>query len=151
MTFEPLNLVVIRHDKVTLADVPALFDGSFGALGAAARQGVIAPIGPAIAVYSGDPSQTFDLEIGFPVDAVSAAIELGDHLAVPLTIEAGSAFVSSHIGGYDGLAGAWGELAHAALAAGAEPTGRTIEAYVTEPSPDADPSTLRTDLILPVA
>mgnify|MGYP006953700742 CR=1 FL=1 len=41
-------------------------------------------------------------------------------------------------------------IAIVAAVAGAIPTGHTIEAYVTEPSPDMDPSVLRTDLILPV-
>lgn len=152
MSIPALDLVVIRHEKATLDAVVTLFDGSFGALGAAAEAGIIQPTGPALAIYRGDPLGVFDLEIGFPVaEAPAEPLELGDYVGLPVTLEPGPAYAASHIGAYDGLAGAWAELAQAALDAGAEPTGRTIEAYVTEPFPGIDPSRLRTDLILPVA
>ncbi|WP_084350580.1 GyrI-like domain-containing protein [Millisia brevis] len=146
-----LNLVVVRHEKTTLDALPALFDGTFSALGAAAEKGTFIPVGAALAIYNGSPFEVFDLEIGFPVaEPIDGPLELGDYVAVPVTLEPGTAWAASHVGSYEGLPEAWAGLAKAALDAGAQPTGRTIEAYVTEPFPGIDPSRLRTDLILPV-
>lgn len=139
-------LVVIRHTQVTLADIQNLFDRSFGALAAAMKTGQFVAVGPAIAVYYGDPKATFDLEIGFP--AMGAPTQDIDSAAGRIhasALPAGRAAFLSHIGSYEGLGDAWATLASAA---DGEPRGVWIEAYVSDPS--TSPDKMRTDLVLPL-
>ena len=55
----------------------------------------------------------------------------------------------SHLGGYDGLPRAWGDLMQRVADDGNQPALPFWEVYVSEPGTDVDPSTLRTDLVTP--
>lgn len=59
-----IPLAVIRHRGLTMDRLPAVFDEGFPALGRLLDAGTVAPIGPAVAVYQGDPAAVFDLELG---------------------------------------------------------------------------------------
>lgn len=147
-----VNLLVVRHEQVTLDGLPALYDAAFTALGTAAEQGVFVPVGPALGVYTGDPRGVFDLEIGFPVGAaIPGPLTLGDLTAVPSVLPAGTGYVASHVGGYEGMGQAWSELMTFVQAHTEADPIRTVEAYVTEPYPGMDTAHLRTDLIYLVA
>jgi effector-binding domain-containing protein len=144
---DPAPLAVVRHHDVTLADVPDLFDAGYGVIGALVGTGALVPAGPALAVYRGDPSGRFDLDLGFPVSVpldepiTSAGLEV-----VGTTLPAGPARAATHLGAYDDLGAAWARLV---AVSDATPTGVWIEVYVTDPS--VDPDALRTDLYMPVA
>ena len=64
-------------------------------------------------------------------------------------LPAGDVAVISHLGAYDGLGQAWGRLMGSVGAMGRTPGTPFWESYVTEPSPNMDPATLRTDLFCP--
>ena len=103
--------------------------------------------GPAFALYRGDPATSFDLELGFPVARPLVAPVPGEVVVEPSFIPAGEALTLTHFGAYDALPQAWAVLSAAAAATGFVPTF-FYEVYVTEPSPQTDPATLRTDLFL---
>ena len=103
--------------------------------------------GPAFAIYRGDPSATFDIELGFPVTEPLAHSVPGEVTVEPSTLPSGRALAVSHLGSYDGLGQTWGRLASAAGGRGLQPA-YFFELYITEPSPEMDPATLRTDLFL---
>ncbi|MGW0174575.1 GyrI-like domain-containing protein [Rhodococcus sp. NPDC003322] len=149
LDLDETHLAVVRYDGVTIADLPSLFDAGFGALGSAIGTGAVAPIGPAVAIYHGDPSQVFDLEIGFPIaQPLPASTTVNGALVVGSGLPAGPAAALTHLGPYDLLATAWEKLMSAVQAAGATiREGRLVEVYVTEPTPDADPKAMRTDVI----
>lgn len=140
-------LVVIRHDGVTLADLRGIFDRSFGALGAAAKSGLFVPVGPAIAIYYGDPQATFDLEVGFPaMGAPTADVPSPAGVIHTSALPAGPAAVLSHVGPFDSLGASWATLIGEAHGTA---RGVYIEVYVSDPSV-TDASALRTDLVLPL-
>jgi len=56
-----------------------------------------------------------------------------------------------HAGGYESLGDSWGDLMAWTAEQGRTPEGRMWEVYVTEPSPETDPATLRTELYLLLA
>ena len=151
LTLEEVPFAVVKHHGVRLEDLVRIFDQSFGALGAAIAAGELAPAGPAVALYTGNPDAEFDLSVGFPVaepltghlEQSGARIE-HDHLL------AGSYAALSHVGSYDGLAGSWEVLLEEVKEGGARTSGQWAEVYVTEPSPEADPATMRTDLLIAV-
>lgn len=143
LTAAAVPTAVIRHHGITMDDLRPLFDAGYSAIAASG-----APIaGPAFALYTGDVSTWFDLELGFPVtDPLTGPI--GE--VEPSELPAGDVLVVSHLGGYDGLGPAWGGLFGAAAQRGLQPRGSFYEVYVTEPTPDTDPATLRTDLFIQV-
>ncbi len=144
ITRDPVPTVVVRHRGVRMDQLRDLFDAGFSAL--AASGAVLA--GPAFAVYRGDLGATFDLDIGFPVAEPPA-----EPVAVAgLTLEAselpgGEWLGLTHLGSYDRLGESWGRLAQAADERELRGSAM-LEVYVTEPSPEIDPDTLRTDLFL---
>ncbi|WP_143965788.1 GyrI-like domain-containing protein [Gordonia zhaorongruii] len=130
-------LVATKHfPDVTLDDLPELFDESFEILAQAG------PVGPAFAQYIGDPTDVFDLTIGFPVAAPTDVEDTETGL-----FPGGSALIMSHIGGFDGLGSAWDSLMELHFARGGAQPRATLEIYATDPSgtPQED---LRTDLII---
>jgi len=143
---DPVPLAVVRRDGVVLDDVRDLFDEGYAALGRLLGDGTLVPVGPALAIYRGDVTARFDLELGFPVaEAPGARIRAGDLEVVGTTLPAGPALAATHLGAYDDLGDAWARLADTP---GASHTNTWIEVYGVDPS--SDPDHLRTDLLMPV-
>ena len=146
-TLEAELLVVIRHERVTIADLPRIFDSTFTALGRAMSAGQFIAVGPAYAVYDGDPQDVFDIEVGFPaMGAPTNTIESPAGRIHASALPAGPAVVLSHIGSYDSMPDSWQKVVDSGHG---KPRGIWIEVYVSDPSSTA-PEALRTDLILPV-
>lgn len=151
LTLEPAPLAVIRHEGIRIADLRDAFDTGYGAIAAFFHDGTLVPVGPAVAIYYGDPMGVFDLELGFPVvappvDPLTAASGASVQASA---LPTGDAMATTYVGSYDGLGRAWMGLAERAGAEGLHHRGIWIEVYVSDPS--EDPEELRTDLILPVA
>jgi len=143
ITLEASPSAVVKHSGVTMAELRPLFDNGFTAIAASGA----AIAGPAFAIYRGDPSSRFDLELGFPVSQPLTAPVAADVTVEPSQLPAGQALAVSHLGSYDELPAAWSRLGEEAARRDLRPTG-WYEVYVTEPSPEIDPATLRSDLFL---
>lgn len=143
VTLPPTPTAVVHHERVTLATLRPLFDSGFMAIAASG-----ATInGPAFALYRGDTGAEFDLDIGFPLAEPLQQSVQGVETVEPSQLPAGSAWALSHLGAYGSLHESWGRLDEHARREGAQPSGM-LEVYATEPSPEMDPTTLRTDLFL---
>lgn len=141
---------VVRATGVVMAEAPALFDSVFGtAFPAAFAEGMV-PVGAAFALFTridDSPVGIADLEIGFPLARpLGAPIEVDGTRVEASELPAGRVAVVSHLGGYDSLGEAWGRFTGAISGMGQSPRIPFWEVYVTEPRPDMDPATLRTDL-----
>lgn len=146
-------LAVVRRTDLPLADLPALMDEMFSHLPQALAAAGAAIIGPALALSSRMPSETCDIAVGFPVTVPLAAPVT---LPTSSVVEAGElparrVAMISHLGGHDGLYEAWGAFAGGLRADGAQPVAPFWEIYVTAPTPETDPATLRTDLVTSLA
>ena len=143
--------VVVEHGDTTTAvisgvvpmtELASFFDRSFTSLAATLGEQDIAITGPAYARYHGRPTDTADLEVGFPtVDPVEPADDVR-----PGTLPAGRVARLVHHGAYDRLGEAWGRLESWIAEQGLTPGPVLWETYVTEPSPEMDPADLRTEL-----
>lgn len=139
--------VVVRATDYPLEQMPALFDSTFGAVFPALAQRGIAPAGIPFSLHHRIPDATADLEVGVPVAArLGEPITVGDVVLTPSELPAGEIARSSYVGTYEGLGEAWGAFMGAVAATGRAPAFPFWEVYVTEPSPQADPTTMRTDL-----
>ncbi|WP_169823312.1 GyrI-like domain-containing protein [Aldersonia kunmingensis] len=146
--FDDVPIASIRFNGVTIDKLVELFDPAFGALGAAIGAGAFVPTGPALAVYRGDPMSSFDLEVAFPVaEALAGETEAAGQTIRPSVISGGQCAVRSHVGSFDGLGDAWGTIVTAVQSSGKSLGEQWLEVYVTQPTPDTDPATLRTELI----
>lgn len=139
--------VVVQHD-FPMHSMPTLMDGTFAHLVAALGEVGLAPIGPAFSLHHRAPVATADLEVGFPIDA-----PLEQRLTLPSGYEvtgsvlpAGRIAWISHVGGYGGLAEKWGAFTEDVGESEEQMTYPFWEFYVTPPTPDTDPASLRTDL-----
>lgn len=138
--------------KVTdhpIDDMASVFDSTFQELFPILASNGVHPVGPAISLHHRMPTDTATFEVGMPVNSpLPAAISTDSGFAVePSSMPAGTIARISHIGSFDGLGDAWGSFMQQVVAAGYEPEFPFWEIYVTEPSPDMDPATLRTDLV----
>jgi effector-binding domain-containing protein len=149
---------VVRATGVPMATIAGFFDSAFGKAFPALFAAGVTPAGPAFARYTNttqEPEFTADIEIGFPLARPLADLHEGEPAEVDgmqvvgSELPAGDVAVTSHVGAYDGLGEAWGGLMGAIGAMGRAPGEPFWESYVTEPSPDMDPATLRTDLFCP--
>ena len=127
---------------VPLTELAGFFDHAFQALGAAMAEQGVEILGPAFALYRGQPTDHADLEAGFVTSATVEPIGDVDVGALP----GGRVARVVHEGSFDDLGASWANLASWIAAEGLTPGPTLWEVYVTEPSPDMDPADLRTEL-----
>jgi effector-binding domain-containing protein len=146
VTVEPVRTAVIRGE-VPMDGLPGFYDASFGTLAAVVGEQDAGVTGPAFGLYHRLPTDTVDLEVGFPTQR--AVEPSGDVHASSLP--GGRVARVVHAGSFDGLVGAWERLQGWIAAQGLTAGESFWEVYLTEPSPDMDPADLRTELNWPVS
>ena len=113
----------------------------------------LSPAGPLVCRHLARPTTHFHLHCGFPVPS-GASFPPSGRLVLAALPET-QVFRAVYRGGYDGLAGAWGEFmgslpgllsAHPMLA----PSGPFRESYLTDPSSVPDPAQWETLLDIEV-
>lgn len=140
---------VVFFTDYHMSEMDVAFDQTFHALIPTLAQRGISPQGPGFALHHRMPTDTVTFEVGISVDHVLAEEVSEQHVTVmPSTIPAGKVARISHIGAYDGLPQAWHGFMEAIEQSGQTPAFPLWEVYVTEPTPDIDPATLRTDLYI---
>jgi len=152
LTAEQIPTIVRVARDVTFDGMAAIFDETFSALAPALGEHGITPAGPAFSLHHRQPGATMTFEVGFPVaQPLDGEIEADGIAFVPSSRPAGPIATISHLGGYDALSQAWQSLMQRVADDGYQPALPFWEVYVSEPGPDVDPSTLRTDLVTMVA
>ena len=141
------TIVRVARD-VPMDGMAAIFDETFSALGPALGEHAIAPAGPAFSLHHRMPGATATFEVGFPLGApLDGEIEAGGITFAPSSMPAGPIATISHIGAFDGLSQAWQDLMQRVADDGHQPALPFWEVYVSEPGPNVDSSSLRTDLV----
>lgn len=141
--------VVVHETDWKMARMADLMDGVFSSLAEALVAAGLTPIGPAFCLHHRMPAETADLEVGFPVDGTLAeAITLPSGFTADNSrLPAGRVALHSHVGPYDQLPESWGNFVERIGRSGERMTLPFWEIYVTEPGPDEDPASMRTDLM----
>lgn len=132
----------VIHLEIPGRDMPKYMDPAIKEiLSVLAGQGTH-PAGPMFSYHHRRPSETFDFEIGFPVDRPikpSGRVVNGSLPAVQVAR-------AVYHGPYEGLAGGWGELQAWVRNKELGGTGRFWECYLTSPDEVRDPKDYRTEL-----
>ncbi|NNG19474.1 AraC family transcriptional regulator [Naumannella sp. ID2617S] len=148
-TVEAMPTLVHRATDHPLDRMTELFDGVFSAEFPELLARVAAtPGGPAFSLHHRIPTDSCDLEVGVPLQGrVSDRLTGSNGITLePSETPAGRVARTSYLGGYAGLGSAWQEFMTNLAAQGHRPAFPFWEVYVTQPTPDADPETMRTDL-----
>jgi len=104
------------------------------------------PTGPPIAVYSGPPTEVFDVEAGFPVaEAITPS-----GAVVPSQLPGGRTVKAMHIGSYASLHATYEAMQQWIVAQGLTPSVPMWEVYLSDPSTEPEAS-LRTEVYWHIA
>lgn len=131
----------VRTDELT-STFSTMFDRVFTVLTEAGTQVAGAPY----ARYRGMPTDTVDVEIGFPV--VSPFAGHGD--VVGGALPGGRVVEALHVGDYGDLRSTYEEVERWMGEHGVRPSEEMWEVYESGPESDADPETWRTRIVWPV-
>ena len=134
--------LVIPRDEIQTAMGPAIRE-----VYAALRAQGIAPAGPWLTHHRRRPTDTFDFDACVPV---SKPVETAGRVK-PGTLPAARVARTVYLGGYDGLAAAWGELCGWIEAHGHTPREDLWERYLVGPETTDDPADWKTELNRPLA
>ena len=137
---------VVRAE-VPIADIPALMDRGLHAVMAAVAASGVAVTGPPFARYLRMPTDTVDVEVGFPGSA--PVTDAGEVRAGVLP--AGRAVRTVHVGPYDALPQTYAAVLSWMAERGLTPAEAMWETYLSDPSAEPDPATWRTEITWPVA
>jgi effector-binding domain-containing protein len=141
VTVESVTTAVV-HGTVPMTELTDFYDSSFHTLGRVLGEQGVTMVGPPFGLYLAEPTDTVELEVGFRTDRL---IETDGEAHASMLPEGRVARVV-HTGSYETLGESWGRLASWILQQGASPGGPMWEVYLTEPTPDADPTAMQTEL-----
>lgn len=137
--------VVVGH-QVPVGELRGFFDTNYPRIAKVVAAEGLTPKS-VFARYFSMPGETVDLEVGFEV---SEPIESIDGIE-QRSVSGGRAVQVTHVGPFEGLGDTWERLREWMAAEGWRPGHWVMEQYLTEPTPEADPSSMRTLLSWPVA
>lgn len=144
--------LVVRVTDYPMAEMGTLFDATFSNIGEAMARLDVRPVGPAFSFHTRMPTDTADFEVGLPLDRhPDEDVSIAGVQFVASKLPPGRVATTSYLGAYDGLGDAWGRFMDDVAAAGMTPATPFWEVYVSQPTPDMDPATLRTDLYTTLA
>ena len=133
------------HEVVPVEELPAFFGRAFHAAAAALAEQGLEPAGPPVAVYGGTPSEAVDVTAGFPVDGPVR----GSGDLVVRDLPGGPVVQAVHVGPYDGLAAAYGEVMRWMGARHLTPVADMWEQYLNDPDSVAGPQEYQTRIVIP--
>lgn len=137
----------VVHEIVPMSALTEFFGRAFGAVMAAAQAHHAQLAGPPFALYRGMPTQTVNVEAGFPVVSNFANTEG----VAPGTLPEADAFEAIHFGPYDTLERTYGLIQERMRAEGFTPADTMWEYYLSDPETEPDPMKWQTRIVWPVA
>ena len=142
-TAQPTAVV---HETVAMAALTQFFSRAFGAVMAETQKQNVQISGPPFALYRGMPTETVDVEAGFPVAANLSDTETVASGTLPET----DAFEAIHTGPYETLGETYSAIQDRIRAAGKTPADAMWEFYLNGPPAEPDPSRWQTRVVWPV-
>ncbi|SFN54614.1 GyrI-like domain-containing protein [Mycetocola miduiensis] len=149
------NIALTEHDeqptagvrkRVPMSELTGFFSRAFQDTMAALQAQGVHPTGPPFGKYYGMPTETVDVEAGFPVSATITAA--GD--VVPGSLPGGRCVEAVHVGPYDTMERTYAEIGRHFVDAGLTPGAVMWESYLSDPEVEPDPSAWRTRICWPV-
>lgn len=137
----------VVREKVPMDALTQFFGRAFSTVMAAVQAQNVQLAGPPFALYRGMPTQTVDVEAGFPVNA-----NFTDTEGVATgTLPEAEAFEAIHLGPYDTLDRTYGLIQERMRAEGFTPSDMMWEYYLSDPETEPDPMKWQTRVVWPLA
>lgn len=137
----------VVRGTIPTGELPEFFARAFRETMAAIQAQGLHPTGPPFGLYRGMPTDTVDVEAGFPVSGPITPTGEVRHGSLP----GGRVVTATHLGPYDTLSQTYDEVyrwaANQSLALGAV----MWESYLSDPETPPDPATWRTEICCRVA
>jgi effector-binding domain-containing protein len=127
-----------------MKELPDFFGRAFAAVSSALEAQRVQPAGPPFALYRGTPTETVDVEAGFPVSTTVAAA----NGVVAGILPACRAVEAMHVGSYDTLGTTYEAVKQRMQEDGLMAADDMWEYYLSDQS--TDPETWRTLVVWPV-
>lgn len=140
----PEQPTAVIREQVAMNALPEFFGRAFAEVSTAMEAQSMQPAGPPFALYRGMPTETVDVEAGFPVSTTIAAVN-GVQAG---TLPACRAVQAMHVGGYDTLDTTYEAVKQRMREEGMKASDDMWEYYLSDQS--TDPATWRTLVIWPV-
>ncbi|MCD4851590.1 GyrI-like domain-containing protein [Arthrobacter sp. AK01] len=136
----------VLRERVPMAKLTEFFGRAFGAAMAAVQAQNASPTGPPFAMYHGMPTDSVDVEAGFPVTPnFSAAGEV-----ISGMLPESDALEAVHKGPYDTLEQTYALILERMSAEGLTPSDTMWEFYMSDPEKEPDPAKWQTRVVWPV-
>lgn len=137
----PLTVAAVR-ETVPMDQLRDFYDRAYRRVAEALGRQGLAPAGPALGIYFGRSDEAVDVAAGFP----TAAPFVPDGEVREVTLPGGRIAEVVHHGAYDELGRTYRALEEWMHEEGLVPGGLVWEAYLTMPTPGADPAGMMTKL-----
>lgn len=137
----------VVRERVRMDELPAFFSRAFHDTMAALTAQGRHPAGPPFGKYYGMPTDTVDVEAGFPA---SQPIEPSGSV-VPGVLPGGRIVEAIHVGSYDTLQEAYADVQRYFRDHDLTPGEAMWESYLSDPGAEPDPARWRTQISWPVA
>lgn len=137
----PAQRTATIHLEIPGMDMPKHMDPAIQEIMRVLSEQGVKPNGPMFTYHHRMPNETFDFEVGFPVDAV---IQPSGRVK-PSELPAVKVARTIHHGPYEGLHGAWTAFGAWVKENGLDTEPRFFERYLGDPS-QQDPSEYRTEI-----
>lgn len=128
--------------KIPGKDMPKYMDPAIQELLKVLKEQGLHPVGPMFSYHLRRPSDTFEFELGFPVDGEV----VGQGRVIPSVLPAERVARTVYQGPYEGLAVAWPRLSGWVETNGHRSAERFWERYLNNPEEVSDPGLYRTEL-----
>ncbi|MDR6636905.1 GyrI-like domain-containing protein [Paenarthrobacter nitroguajacolicus] len=142
----PEQPTAVVRERVPMKELTDFFGRAFGTVMAAAQAQNASPAGPPFALYHGMPTDTVDVEAGFPITPNFSAADSVRSGVLPES----DAFEAVHKGPYDTLERTYGLILERMSAEGITPSDTMWEFYLSDPEKQLDPSTWQTRVVWPI-
>jgi len=136
----------VLREKVGMDSLTEFFGRAFGTVVEEAKRQRVQLTGPPFALYRGMPTDTVDVEAGFPIPGNLSDTETVVAGVLPET----DAFEALHTGPYDTLGETYTAIHDRIRAAGRTPSEAMWEFYLNGPSTEPDPLKWQTRVVWPV-
>jgi effector-binding domain-containing protein len=146
VTLDPVTAAVVR-ETVPMGELTEYFDRAFRTVLEVAGAQDVGVTGPPFAAYHGMPGPSVDVSGGFP----TAAPVTPTGGVTMMKLPSGRAVQLVHAGSYDTLEDSYGVLMTWMEDRGLTRAPLMWETYLTEPTPDGDPSANLTLITWPIA
>lgn len=145
-TLAPQQTAVVR-DTVPISEIGSFISRAFSEVGEYLGRTATPMTGPPFSCYFRMPSDTVDVEAGFPTLAPIA----GEGRVIASTLPGGPVAVTTHYGPYEGVAEAYEAIFRWIEENGRQAAGLHFwEVYYTDPAEAPDPAKWRTDVFVPL-